>query len=87
MNGSDNPAKYRVWDYPIREQYTHILQGMYSGLKFAKKMQFMETALNNVQKRYIPLFPFLTHCLYVKLLREIMGRIIMYLQANSGQNQ
>ena len=36
LNGSDNPAKYRVWDYPIREQYTHILQGMYSGLKFAK---------------------------------------------------
>ena len=29
LNGSDNPAKYRVWDYPIREQYTHILQGMY----------------------------------------------------------
>ena len=27
LNGSDNPAKYRVWDYPIREQYTHILQG------------------------------------------------------------
>ncbi len=26
LNGSDNPAKYRVWDYPIREQYTHILQ-------------------------------------------------------------
>lgn len=26
LNGSDNPAKYRVWDYPIREQYTHVLQ-------------------------------------------------------------
>lgn len=24
LNESDNPAKYRVWDYPIREQYTHI---------------------------------------------------------------
>ena len=29
LNGSDNPAKYRVWDYPIREQYTHILQGTF----------------------------------------------------------
>ena len=27
LNGTDNPAKYRVWDYPIREQYTHVLQG------------------------------------------------------------
>lgn len=26
LNNSGNPAKYRVWDYPIREQYTHILK-------------------------------------------------------------
>lgn len=26
LNSSGNPAKYRVWDYPIREQYTHILK-------------------------------------------------------------
>ena len=26
LNNSGNPSKYRVWDYPIREQYTHILR-------------------------------------------------------------
>eukprot|EP00095_Tigriopus_kingsejongensis_P001374 snap_masked-scaffold1253_size52701-processed-gene-0.2 protein:Tk01374 transcript:snap_masked-scaffold1253_size52701-processed-gene-0.2-mRNA-1 annotation:"ionotropic receptor 8a" len=26
LNSSGNPAKYRVWDYPIREQFTHILK-------------------------------------------------------------
>jgi ionotropic glutamate receptor len=26
LNSSGNPSKYRVWDYPIREQYTHILR-------------------------------------------------------------
>ena len=25
LKDSDDAAKYRVWDYPIREQYTHVL--------------------------------------------------------------
>ena len=26
MNSSSDQSKYRVWDYPIREQYTHVLK-------------------------------------------------------------
>ena len=26
LDSKGNPSKYRVWDYPIREQYTHILR-------------------------------------------------------------
>ena len=25
LNSTTDQAKYRVWDYPIKEQYTHIL--------------------------------------------------------------
>ena len=24
LNSSEDQSKYRVWDYPIKEQYTHI---------------------------------------------------------------
>ena len=26
LNSSSDQSKYRVWDYPVREQYTHILK-------------------------------------------------------------
>lgn len=26
LNSTTDQSKYRVWDYPIKEQYTHILQ-------------------------------------------------------------
>lgn len=26
LNSTSDQSKYRVWDYPIKEQYTHILQ-------------------------------------------------------------
>ena len=29
LNSSSDQSKYRVWDYPVREQYTHILKVMY----------------------------------------------------------
>ena len=29
LNSSSDQSKYRVWDYPVREQYTHILKVLY----------------------------------------------------------
>ena len=29
LNSSSDQSKYRVWDYPVREQYTHILKVRY----------------------------------------------------------
>jgi hypothetical protein len=28
LNSSSDQSKYRVWDYPIKEQYGHILQAI-----------------------------------------------------------
>ena len=37
LNSSSDQSKYRVWDYPVREQYTHILK--VGTVKFASHLK------------------------------------------------
>ena len=52
LNSSGNPAKYRVWDYPIREQYTHILSVIQETQPVKTTQEGFENVLANLDGEY-----------------------------------
>lgn len=42
LNSSSDESKYRVWDYPVREQYTHILKVRSVLLRISETIQTLK---------------------------------------------
>ncbi|KAF0314698.1 Ionotropic receptor 25a [Amphibalanus amphitrite] len=52
LNSTTDQAKYRVWDYPIKEQYTHILNVIQKTGMVTKDSEGFQKVLENKKGEY-----------------------------------